>query len=126
MLTLSHVGSKATWRLSVADSWATRLRGLIGRRSLPAGEGLYLPGTNGVHMLFMRFAIDCLFLGPPRPDGAQQIVAVRHNLAPWRGVVWWVRDARGAVELPAGAAVESGLRQGDFVRLEPARARSGV
>ena len=121
MVTLSHVGGDAVWRLSVADSWPARLRGLIGRRSLSAGEGLYLPGTNGVHMLFMRFAIDCLFLGAPRPDGARQIVAVRHNLAPWRGIVWWVRGARAAVELPAGGAVESGLRQGDYVRLEPAQ-----
>ena len=125
MLTLSQVGGHAVWRLSVADSWPARLRGLIGRRSLPAGEGLYLPGTNGVHMLFMRFAIDCLFLGMPRDDGAQQIVAVRHNLTPWRGLVWWVRGARGAVELPAGAAVEAGMRVGDFVRLEPVQEKSG-
>jgi len=108
------------WRLDVAGSWLARLRGLIGRRALAAGEGLYLPGTNGVHMLFMRFAIDCLFVGAPRTDGARPVVALKPNLAPWTGIVWWVRGARGAIEVPAGALASSGLRVGDYVTLAPA------
>jgi hypothetical protein len=107
------------WQLEVAGSWLDRLRGLIGRRSLAAGEGLYLPGTNGVHMLFMRFAIDCLFVGAPRTDGARPVVALKPNLMPWTGVVWWVRGAHGAIELSAGALANSGLRLGDYIRLEP-------
>ena len=71
-------------------------------------------------MLFMRFPIDCVFLGAPQPDGTRQIVAVRSELQPWRGIVWWVRGAKAAVELTAGAAAAAGLRRGDFVRLEPA------
>ena len=90
----------------------------MGRRALPAGEGLYLPGTNGVHMLFMRFPIDCVFLGAPQSDGTRQVVAVHERLAPWRGVVWWVRGARGAVEVAAGSAAAAGLRRGDYVHLE--------
>ncbi len=125
MVTLSQIGGDTVWRLRVADSWRARLRGLIGHSSLPHGEGLYLPGTSGVHMLFMRFAIDCLFLGAPRGDGALPVVAVRHNLLPWRGIVWWVRGARGAVEVPAGAAAGAGFRQGDFVRLEPVQEPGG-
>lgn len=113
-------GGAPLWRLEVADSWLGRLRGLIGRPGLDAGEGLYLPGTNGVHMLFMRFAIDCVFIGAPRADGAQPVVALRHDLAPWTGVVWWVRGARGAIELAAGTLAGSGLRVGDYVRLVPA------
>lgn len=107
------------WRLDVAGSWLERLRGLIGRRSLAPGEGLYLPGTNGVHMLFMRFAIDCLFVGAPRTDGARPVVALKPNLGPWTGIVWWVRGARGAIELPAGSLADSGLRVGDYVALAP-------
>ena len=108
------------WQLEVADSWLARLRGLIGRRRVGRDEGLYLPGTNAIHMLFMRFPIDCVFVGAPRPDGTRQIVAVQAELAPWRGVVWWVRGAKGAVELRSGAAGAAGLRRGDYVRLEPA------
>jgi hypothetical protein len=108
------------WTVAVAGSWQARLRGLIGRTALDAREGLYLPGTNSIHMLFMRFAIDCVFVGAPRPDGACEVVAVRHDLRPWTGVVWWVRGARGALEVAAGAAAGAGVRAGDLIRLAPA------
>jgi uncharacterized membrane protein (UPF0127 family) len=109
----------ALFRVDVADSWFARLRGLIGRSDLPIDGGLYLPGTNSIHMLFMRFPIDCVFLGAPRADGTQEVVAVKENLRPWTGVVWWVRGARGAVEVAAGAASAAGLAAGDYIRLEP-------
>jgi hypothetical protein len=113
-------GGVPLWRLDVAGSWLGRLRGLMFRRSLESGNGLYLPGTNSVHMMFMRFPIDVLFLGAPRTDGSQPVVALRPGLRPWTGVVWWVRGARGAVELPSGALAGASLRVGDWVRLEPA------
>ncbi|MEP7379046.1 MAG: DUF192 domain-containing protein [Chloroflexota bacterium] len=108
------------WRVAVAGSWLARLRGLIGRSQLATGEGLYLAGTNGVHMLFMSFAIDVLFLGAPRADGARPVVALKPNLKPWTGIVWWVRGARGAIEVPAGSLAASGLRAGDHLTLAPA------
>ena len=117
MLELRSASGKVLWRLEVADSWFKRLKGLMGRPGLPAGEGLYLPGTNGVHMLFMRFAIDCLFVGAPLADGTRKVVAVRERLAPWTGVVLWIRGARGAVELAAGAVAQAGLRTGDAIVL---------
>jgi uncharacterized membrane protein (UPF0127 family) len=117
---VSTAGGAPLWRLDVAGSWLGRLRGLMFRRSLQQGTGLYLPGTNSVHMMFMRFPIDVLFLGAPRTDGSLPVVALRPGLRPWTGVVWWVRGAQGAVELPAGALAGSGLSAGDCVRLEPA------
>ncbi len=117
---LRAAGSAAPlWRLDVADSWLGRLRGLIGRRDLAAGEGLYLPGTNGVHMFFMRFAIDVVFVGPAREDGARRVVALKPNLKPWTGFVLYVRGAKGAVEIPAGSLSGSGLSVGDYVTLAP-------
>jgi len=89
----------------------------MGRSQLAPDEGLYLPGTNSIHMFFMRFPIDIVFLGKPAADGALPVLAVRHGLRPWRGVVWWVRGAKGAIELPAGALEAAGMRVGDLVRL---------
>lgn len=108
------------WTVEIAGSWPARLRGLIGRPSLPAGEGLYFPGTNGVHMLFMRFAVDCVFLSGPRADGTRQVVAVQPNLRPWTGVVWLVRAARSVVELNGNGAATAGVLVGDTVLLVPA------
>ncbi len=105
------------WAVDVADSWLSRLRGLIGRPSLAPGHGLFFPGTNGIHMLFMRFAIDCVFVSDAGADGAREVVAVRPNLRPWTGVVWFVRHARGAIELGAGSAAQAGIKVGDRLRL---------
>jgi uncharacterized protein len=110
-------GSGATYRLDVAKSWWARARGLMGRATLPDGEGLYLPGTNSIHMLFMRFPIDCVFVGAARDDGSREVVGVRQRLSPWTGVVWWVRGAKAAVELPAGSVDRSGINVGDKVWL---------
>ena len=119
MLELRTRDGTALYRLEVAQSWVGRLRGLIGRRELGSGEGLFLPGTNGVHMFFMRFPIDCVFVGKARPDGLREVVAVRDRLAPWTGIVLWARGADGVAEVPAGSVETTGLRRGDLVRLEP-------
>jgi hypothetical protein len=113
-------GASSLYRAEVADSFVSKLSGLIGRSSLAAGSGLYFPGTNSIHMLFMRFAIDVLFVGAPRGDGAQLVVALKPNLRPWTGIVWYVRGARGALEVPAGSLAGTGLKVGDYVRLAPA------
>ena len=91
--------------------------GLMGRKSLPAGHALWLPGDNGIHMFFMRFAIDAVFLGKPGPDGAAAVVAAKRGLRPWTGMVPLVRGAAGVLELPAGVIDASGTVVGDIVRL---------
>ena len=96
--------------------WA-RFRGLMGRRSLPAGHGLWLSGTNGIHMFFMRFPIDAVFLGKPAPDSGRPVLAVRRALRPWTGMVPLVRGADGVLELPVGSIDASGTVAGDVVIL---------
>lgn len=96
--------------------WA-RFRGLMGRRSLPPGNGLWLSGTNGIHMFFMHFPIDAVFLGKPAPDGARAVLAARRALRPWIGMVPLVRGADGVLELPVGSIDDSGTVAGDVVIL---------
>ena len=97
--------------------WA-KFKGLMGRPTLPAGHALWLPESNGIHMMFMRFPIDALFLGRAEPDGSRRVVAVRERLPVWRGLVPLVRGAHGVLELPVGVIAESGTAAGDVVRLE--------
>lgn len=91
------------------------------RPPLPPGGGLWLPGDNGIHMFFMRFPIDALFLGREQPDGARHVLAARAGLAPWTGLVPFVRSADGVLELPAGTIAASGTVVGDELAIEPAR-----
>lgn len=102
-----------------AGSFWTRFRGLMGRAALPPGEGLYIPG-NSIHMFFMRFPIDALFVSAPEHDGTRRVVACRRNLRPWIGLVMPVRGAAGVVELEAGAIERAGLQAGAIVRFEAA------
>lgn len=105
-------------RLVTGESFLQRFLGLMGRASLPEGEGLWLP-TSSIHMLFMRFAIDALFLGPSDSDGGRRVVALRPQLPPWRGIVLPVRGARGVIEMPAGSLARQGVAAGDVIVFEP-------
>jgi uncharacterized membrane protein (UPF0127 family) len=104
-------------RLEIADSVLKRMVGLMGRERLDPGDGLYID-SNSIHMLFMRFPIDALFLSAPDGDGARRVVTMRPNLPAWRGVVWWARGAKAVLELPAGTLEQHGVQPGDVVTIE--------
>jgi len=104
--------------LEVATSFGGRFMGLMGRAALPPGGGIWLRPGSSIHMLFMRFPIDAVFLAKPAADGGRRVVAVHANLRPWTGVVWWARGADGCLELPAGTAAASGTAPGDVVALK--------
>jgi uncharacterized membrane protein (UPF0127 family) len=99
--------------------WA-KFMGLMGRAGLPPGGGLWLPDSNGIHMMFMRFPIDCVFLGRAGADGAREVVATREALPAWTGIVPLVRRAHGVIELPVGTVAGSGTVAGDRIVLERA------
>jgi uncharacterized membrane protein (UPF0127 family) len=82
----------------------------MGRASLPAGDGLWIEPCNSIHMFFMRFAIDAVFL-----DRDNRVKRVLRNLKPWR-VSPIVFGARTVVELPAGS-VPAGI-EGRVLRRE--------
>jgi uncharacterized membrane protein (UPF0127 family) len=108
-------------RVVEARSFWAKFRGLMGRASLEPAEGLWFAGTTSIHMFFMRFAIDCLFLARPDPgsEDRRTVVAVRRALPPWRGIVMPVRGADGVVELAAGVLAATGTQVGDVVTLRP-------
>ena len=105
-------------RLELGESLWARFMGLMGRPSLPAGHGLWLSGSNGIHMFFMRFAIDAVFLAKPAPDGGRVVMAVHRDVRPWVGIVPFVRGAQGVVELPVGTIEASGTQKGDIVTFD--------
>jgi uncharacterized protein len=107
-------------RVEVADSLMGKFMGLMGRPALDADAGLWLPESNGIHMMFMRFAIDAVFVGKADGEGTRPVVAVRRALRPWTGLVPLVRGAHGVIELPVGVIDASQTAAGDLIRLDPA------
>jgi len=105
-------------RVEVAASLWAKFMGLMGRARLPAGDGLWLPSSNGIHMFFMRIPIDAVFLARADPGGARRVVSVHRNLRPWRGIVPLVRGADGCLELPVGTIDGTGTVPGDVIRFD--------
>jgi uncharacterized membrane protein (UPF0127 family) len=110
-------GTVIAEQLEIGSSLWARFMGLMGRRSLPSGHGIFLTGTNGIHMFFMRFAIDAVFVGKPSAGGEREVLSVHRAVRPWIGMVPLVRGADGVVELPVGAIDASGTARGDRVTL---------
>jgi uncharacterized membrane protein (UPF0127 family) len=113
-------------RLEDGSSFWAKFMGLMGRSSLAQGDGLWLPDENGIHMLFMRFAIDVVFVSAPAGGrgGPRRVISLRRSIPPWRGVVWRVGGAKGVLELPAGTIDSSATAIGDEILIEP-QGRSG-
>jgi uncharacterized protein len=99
-------GSIVCERCVQADTALAHMRGLLGRRVLPTGEGILLKPASSVHMAFMRFPIDAVFL-----DRDLRVVKIASDLKPWRAA--GSRGAKAVLEIPAGEAGRRGLSVGD-------------
>ncbi len=93
-------------RVEVASSLWSRFWGLMGRRKLAPGHGLLIMPCSSIHMFFMRFPIDVVFL-----DRANVAVKVVHSIKPWRMAMGG--GGKNALELPAGTAAAAGVLEGD-------------
>lgn len=93
---------------------AGRALGLMFRRDLPAGEGLWLRPCDSVHTCFMRFPIDLVFL-----DGDGTVVRVCRGVRPWR-LAFGGRGARSVVEVRSGWLATEAVRPGDRLTACPA------
>ncbi|HDS31142.1 MAG TPA: DUF192 domain-containing protein [Firmicutes bacterium] len=88
-------------KLRLADNFWTRFKGLMGSEPPPTGEGVLIRPCNSIHMFFMKFAIDAIFL-----DRGYRIVKLIRNLAPGK-VVGTVPEAFQVIEVKAGNLPDS-------------------
>jgi uncharacterized protein len=101
-------------RLRVPRTFVGRGMGLMLRRELPAGEGMWITPCNGIHTFLMRFPIDAVFV-----DRRLRVVRVCAGLRPWR-VVPLVLRAHSVLELAAGALTGLELERGEQLEIAPA------
>ena len=105
-------------RLEPAGGLAGQSRGLLGRDGLASSSGMLFVSSPLIpfmwmHMFFMRFPIDIVFL-----DRRGHVLRICHELRPWR-LSPIVGGARKALELPARAAASSSTQPGDLIELAP-------
>ena len=96
----------------VADTFWTRLRGLMGSKPLAPGEGLLVVPCKSIHTHFMGFPLDVLYV-----SAAQEVVDMEQALPPWRfGRLH--RRARFVIELPSGTIAHTGTQLGDHLQVQ--------
>jgi hypothetical protein len=85
------------------------------KRRFERGEALFFefgkPARHAVHMLFVKFPIDLVYL-----DSRFKVVETREGLKPWR----FYRPklpAKYLVELPAGSVRKLNIKKGHALRL---------
>ncbi len=106
-LTNQRTGQLLASTVELATTSATRRRGLLGRDSFDPSAAMVIAPCSAIHTLFMRFAIDVVFVNR---DG--RVLKVVRNLKPWR-IAGSLR-AFAVFELNAGTLErQGGLAAGD-------------
>ncbi len=96
----------------IADSFALRMRGMIGRSfSSISFDAMVFNRCNCIHTLFMRIPIDVVFVGID-----SKICGLRHQVLPWTP---WVRCSKAltTIELPSGTLAQTETENGDVILL---------
>jgi uncharacterized membrane protein (UPF0127 family) len=94
--------------VDIADTSGKRLKGLLGRKSLPAGHGLWIVPCESIHTFGMRFPIDVVYL-----DRKNRVRKIRRAMAPWRLSMCWM--AHSVLELPIGVIEQTQTQKGDLL-----------
>jgi hypothetical protein len=99
--------ARLTERGRVADTFSTRLVGLLRDRTLDPGDGLWIVPCNSIHSIGMRFDFDAIFL-----DKDLRAVHLVREMRPWR-ISKMVFSAHSVLELPAGLIAQTATELGD-------------
>jgi uncharacterized protein len=99
--------------VDVADHGAKRRKGLLGRKMLAPGEGLWIVPCEAVHTFGMQFPIDLVYL-----DRNKQVKKVKHAVPPGR--LSACLRAHSVLELEAGSIRKAQTRPGDKLEFSDA------
>lgn len=83
----------------------SRALGLMGRAGMAPRGGLWLEPCSSIHMMFVRFPIDVVWL-----DSQNTVLKISSGVRSWIGLAACL-SARVALELPSGNA--AGVKVGD-------------
>ena len=96
-----------------ADTFFSRMRGMIGRRFKNAGfDAMVFENCNAVHCCWMIETIDILFT-----TADLKVVKICKNVKPWC-LAWGGKGSETTIELPAGTLAHCGIETGDCLGFE--------
>lgn len=97
--------------IAVAESFWSRLVGLMFKKDLVEMDGLYITFSKSIHTCFMRFHLDVIFL-----SRELKVVKIIKNMKPWRMTLIYF-SARDVIELRSGSMPQD-LQIGDQLRIK--------
>ncbi len=95
----------------MANTFFTRLVGLLNRNSLRKSEALILTPSNSIHSLFMRFTIDVIFL-----DKTGKIIKTLPSFKPFRLSPLYLHSNL-VIELPENTLQLTQTQPGDIIKI---------
>jgi len=98
-------------KAEVADTAWSRLQGLLGRDSLPARHALIITQCRSIHMFFMKFPIDAVFV-----DRKDRVIGLVENIKPFCMSPYFLW-ASYVIELPAGTIRQTQTALKDSINL---------
>jgi uncharacterized membrane protein (UPF0127 family) len=98
-------------KVELADTSFKRMFGLLGRRGLDAGGGLWIKPSSGVHTVGMAFKIDVVGL-----DRDLKVIKLWRCMPPFR-LTSVSMKVKSVVELPCGAIADSQMQIGDQLEI---------
>jgi len=93
----------------IADRFFSRLKGLMFTKSLPKNSALVINPCNSIHMFFMNYSLDVVFV-----DKNDIVLDVIVNIKPWH-ISKIVLSSQYVIELPAKSTLESNIKKGDIL-----------
>lgn len=97
--------------IKMADTAISRLVGLLNRSSISPKEGLIITQCRSIHMFFMKFSIDVIFV-----DKNEKVIGLVRNIKPWQMSPYFLK-AKYVVELFPGTIDNSKTEKGDFLEV---------
>lgn len=117
MLKVTNItrGTTVGERVEVAETSLRRMWGLLGRRGLDAGGGLWIRPSSGVHTVGMAFSIDVVGL-----DRDLKVIKLWREIPPFR-VTSISTKVKSVLELPCGVIADAQLSVGDQLSMNSAQ-----
>lgn len=96
----------------IADTVISRLVGLLNRSEILPGEALVITQCRSIHMFFMKFGIDVIFV-----NRKNIVVGLVKRIQPFQMSPYFIWASR-AIELPEGVIEKTQTSLGDRILFE--------
>ncbi len=108
---VSHQNKILSKNILLAETFLSRLIGLMFKEKLVDADGLLIDPCRSIHTFFMKYSLDIVFLSEEN-----KVIKIIRHMKPWR-LSWIYFRAIKTLELPAGQ-LPSDVKEGDFLEVK--------